>query len=114
MPVHEFPIELNPQEPDSDRLHVRIETSEAPPRRLTLFSIQYSAVIGGRTYVIARHDSSHGIAHRRLFDRHGDTRNGRDDPNETFMQVAERARRELRDNWRRLRREFIAREEIDA
>ena len=103
MPVTDYTYPIDPL--NWVRVHIVIER----PRTVTSFTVQYEAVIDGRTYPVVRYDCAHGYPHRDLLDAEG--RNvaklwlaGWD-----LATALDHARKDLRANWRTYRADFIAR-----
>ena len=88
---------------------IRVTIHIAHPRTVTGFTMQYEAVIDGRTYPVVRYDSAHGYPHRDLLDVEGRNVGKLWLAGWDVTTALDHARKDLRANWRAYRADFIAR-----
>ena len=102
----EYEVDLDPEgNPEREWLRVRIATEKG---NVVAFTVQYETTIDGERVPVARYDSAHDFAHRDLLDRRGRVIDKRPIPgNPTFKEGLEIGRRDLLDNWRRYRANFL-------
>ena len=78
------------------------------PGQVTRFVIQYETTLAGKRVAVVRYDTAHGFAHRDRFDRHGHefdkTAIGLGLSLDAALAIAEQ---DLRQHWRRYRRDFF-------
>jgi hypothetical protein len=103
MPLTEYVYPLSPL----DWVRVRIVTER--PRIVTSFTVQYEAVIDGRTYPVVRYDCAHGDPHRDMLDADGRNVDKLWLPNWDRRGALDHAIANVRANFLAYRADFIAR-----
>jgi hypothetical protein len=89
-----------------DYLRFRIVSERG---RVVAFTVQYEAVIDGRTYPVVRYDTAHHMAHRDLLDAEGRNIDKLWFPGWPYAAALDHARDDILTNWRQYREDFIRR-----
>ncbi|HEX5503626.1 MAG TPA: hypothetical protein VFW96_13465 [Thermomicrobiales bacterium] len=90
-----------------DYLRIRIMSERG---QVVDFTVQYEAVIAGKTYPVVRYDAAHGQPHRDLLDATGHNIDKLWYGSAyTYAQVVQIAIADLRTNWPQYRADFIGR-----
>ena len=70
------------------------------------FTVQYEAVIDGKTYPVVRYDCAHGFAHRDVLDHEGRNVDKWPVGGLSYKEALQYAIADLRANWRQYRADF--------
>lgn len=90
---------------DMDRLRIRLLVIDG---KIEDFVVQYETYIDQKWRDVVRYDASHGAAHRDLMDPRGETRKTWLE-NMTLQEAQIYAERDLRENWRQYRDQYLER-----